>query len=303
MTATEGSPRVFLVNDTALGSAHFGCQLVCQAFREQFVRTGLRLVGSASKRITPDEVEAMRPHVDLFVVNGEGTVHHGHGGHLVALGARVPAVFVNAVYEANDGLPSLAPFRLVALRESRSAAYVQSLGVACETVPDAIFASAQLTGYGARLRTLRAMGRAEPAEGIAETDAVGGRKLRIGPFQLRLRDRRQQPFTATPATYLDFLARHRAVRAGRFHAACAAAVLGLPFTAWHSNSWKTQGLMADMGAAALCAPTEAEARALALPEAPLTSVEQYVAQAPGRIAALFDRIAAIARTEAAQRGN
>ncbi len=293
-------PRVILINDTSSYSNHFGCQLVCQSIREQISRTGLRLVGSFTKSFEIKDIVSLRPHFDLAIVNGEGTVHHGAGRTLVELAGSVPSVFINAVYQDNGNLPALDRFLYVALRESMSGEYVRNLGVECEVVPDAIFASHLLSAYAAQFRTQREMGLRQPRKMRALTDSVGKRSIDIGPLKIRVKNTNQDPFVKTPTEYLDYLVDHRTICTGRFHAVCSAAILGLPFSSWDSNTWKIQGITTDMGASNVHYKTEEEARKAIEPNAPLESVEDYVANARIQITQMFDKIASIARDIAAR---
>lgn len=276
-------PRVVLIGDTSLDSPHFGCQLVGQTFREQFARAGLELYASLPYDYDrfpqwPELFEA----ADLLVINGEGSIHHGRFGYLIELAARYPAALVNCVYQENPAWPALSSLRYIAARESLSGEEVRSQGVSCRVVPDVIFASAQL----------RSFVRPAPSEECGITDNARKTTYRLGPIKLRLRPG-YSPKQPVIADYLRYLCRYRRLCIGRFHAAIAASVLGIPFSTWDSNTWKLKGLMQDMGvphlhfaeyaAARTHVPTELDHR-----------ITAFASQAQARVEAMFDDLAAIA---------
>ena len=108
------------------------------------------------------------------------------------------------------------------MRESLSTMAVKRQGVECSTVPDVILTSQ-------RLRDHR-----RPADGMEVkcTDSAGAERDGFKPFM-------------QPAEYLEQLDRCRAVVCGRFHAVLCCMVLGIPFTAYASNTWKNKAMMND----------------------------------------------------------
>jgi len=273
-------PSIALVNDTSLYEHHFGCQLVCQTFREQFARAGMNLQVSLPYEFEVDDARSRLQSVDLVVVNGEGTLHHDRGAHLVRLAAEFPAVLVNSVYEQNQPRRELAAFRYLSARESLSADAIRSQGVECDVTPDLLFASAGLRAFVAPA----------PTEDVGFTDNVTRRETRFGPLKRRFGF---SPYVATVAQYLNKLCSYKRICAGRFHAAAACAVLGIPFSTWDSNTWKTRGLMKDMGAAALHFSSFEEAFAN-VPQRPDESIASFAVAAVSRIEQMFDHLAALA---------
>jgi hypothetical protein len=279
---TRGRKKVFLVNDTYLDNRHFGCEMVSATFREQFARTGLELTGSATKHLDPARHAAKLDAADLVVINGEGTLHHNRSRNLLELAARYPSVLVNAVFEDNaETAHLLKDFRLIACRESLSARYVGSLGFPAEVCPDVIFASA----------FIRAFSPEPPQHDLGLTDSVRWRRSRLGP--IRLKRKFGFPAECGIVDYLKTFTSYRRLCIGRFHGVALASMLGIPFSSWESNTWKTRGLMRDMGAEHLHFTTQQEAIAHVPRDFP-ESIRQFAAAAPGRIEALFDRIANLA---------
>lgn len=279
-------PRIAFVNDTSLTEPHFGCQLVCQAFREQFARVGLDLHLSLHRQFSLDGAGSTLDDVDLVVINGEGSLHHNKHRQLLDLPDRFPTVLMNCVYEANDPHPGLRKFLYISARESSSAAAIHSQGANCVIVPDALFASSQLHSFQ----------KPAPSHDFGETDNVRRHYLRLGPLKIRGKIGFSTRFP-TPAGYLAKLSSYRRLCIGRFHAAVAASVLEIPFSTWDSNTWKTRAMMKDMGVPQLHFETRQQAIAGA-PREFAPEIRQFTREARQRIEASFDHIARLARQQA-----
>jgi hypothetical protein len=265
--------QVVLVNDTSMHNAHFGTQLVGQTFREQLSRVGCDLIGAIG--LDAAGHRDLLERADLVIINGEGSIHHGRNLPILELAEHYPCVLVNCVWQDNPPLPALHAMKLVTVRESLSGARLDEQGVPYRIVPDVSFAS----------MLLRAHQRQGPTEDIGLTDNV------------RARDSGFSPFTDNPHRYLREMGRFARLCVGRFHAAVAASVLGIPFSTWPSNTHKTEGMMHDMGVLHLHAATQDEAAAIC-PRAVDPKVTRYAAEAHAKVLELFDEIARLA----AQRG-
>lgn len=156
--------NVFLLNDTAT-IPHIGCQAVSDAHA--------RLLGDAGHTVTEraflgelrrfagaDQAAAigavladpdLRRRIeacDAMVINGEGTLHHGHGTEYFAcLGAAQQlgkkTLIVNAVFEAHSGwLDVLGRLDDFCIRDAESLRHAESLGLAARLVPDSFLGAA-----------------------------------------------------------------------------------------------------------------------------------------------------------------
>jgi len=275
-------PKIAFVNDTSIYEKHFGCALVSQTFREQFCRTGLDLTLSLPRNFKADDHHSALSDADLVVINGEGTLHHDRHRHLLDLALRYPCVLVNCVYEQNSPHPGLAKMLYVSARESLSTAELERHGIEVRTTPDAMFGSS----------FLHAFPRSVPTLDIGCTDSVLKLYHRFGFIRVRRRIG-FTPDTDTVAQYLATLCAHRRLCIGRFHAAVASTVLGIPFSTWDSNTWKTKGLMFDMGVPEYHFSDFATARQN-VPTEFLHSMQDYRDTARARVASMFDDIAGIA---------
>lgn len=274
--------KVALVNDTSIYSKHFGCQLVGQTFREQFKRVGLDLTISLPKEFNLDDYSTELAQVDLVVVNGEGSIHHNANFHLLELADKYPSALVNCVYEQNALNPFIKKFKYISARESLSANEIRNQGAECDVVPDVIFASSFLNSYRPKLKS----------SGTVITDSYYkqyDRKLLFKRKDKHLLFAKKH----SPASFISELLKHERVVAGRFHAAVACAVLGIPFSAWESNTWKTRGMMDDMKVPHLLSETRKGAEAV-LPDTLDEVVTEYAENAKMKIFQLFETIHDIA---------
>lgn len=285
MPNSTPAPRIALINDTSLYVTHFGCRLVCQTFREQFARTGLELTMSLPRDFSIAEYAGRLATMDLLVINGEGSIHHDRHRHLLELADRFPSVLVNCVYQENTGHGQLGKFLYLSARESLSAAEIRR-HAPCEVTPDVMFAASLLRSYQ----------KPEPGPATGCTDSVIRQYARWGPWRIP-RKIDCSPNSPTIAAYLAYLCRHRNLAIGRFHAAVACSVLEIPFATWDSNTWKTRGMMSDMGVPELHFTTREEAIRGVPTEFP-GAVREFSREALVRVRRMFDRIAEIARARA-----
>lgn len=265
--------KVVLVNDTA-HHPHAGCQLVGAAFREQFTRVGLDLVGSIPFDVDWNTCTSLLASADLVVVNGEGSIHHGKRQDLLDLAARYPAALVNCVYQDNPPNPNLQHFRYVAARESLSANELARNGVEAEVVPDVCLTAS----------TLRLFKKTTATEDLGRTDNVTDP---ASGFPIKYHG-------VTPADYLHRLCSYQRLCIGRFHAAIMAASLEIPFSAWASNTYKSEGLLLDMGIPE-CFAKDVSSAAQRVPASFPDSVRQYVAEGRKKIDNMFANLHHLAR--------
>jgi hypothetical protein len=246
--ADRDTPTVALVNDTSLYSRHFGCQIVGQVYREQFKRVGLDLVLSLPKVFDREILDKRLSEVDLIVVNAEGSIHHGRNFHLLDLAKHYPCVLLNGVFQANPSSDVLSAFQMITMRESLSCAEVKAAGVECRVVPDMIFASSLVWSFV----------KPEAQYRLGVTDSVIKEYRGFGPFKKKILGD-IVAHQHSPGEILQKISSFETVCAGRFHVAVLAAILGIPFNAWESNTWKIKGMLQDMGLPERHHQTRAEA--------------------------------------------
>lgn len=261
--------KVSVLNDTALGSvtggAHFGCTLVMETLYDLLEENGHEVVQKVGANEPRFEIDKS---ADLVIVNGEGSIHHNHRRELVKVARSWPSILINAVYQENDAL-GMDEFNYVAVRENQSA---KECPVECDIVPDLLFASRTLAAFDTYPR--------KTTEDIGVTDNVlnqiAGGDGGISALQ-------------SPEAYITQLLKHKRMCCGRFHAVAACAVLGIPFSAWPSNTHKIVGMMEDMGIEHYHFRTKEEALAH-VPTDFNSNIVLYVEDAKLKIHKLFERL-------------
>lgn len=271
--------RVALLNDTGKLD-HFGCKLVSKTLRRLFADHGLDLVLSVPCGVNWDTPEYRRilDTVNLVVVNGEGSLHHGREKYqpLVKIAAHYPAVLINSVLQEmpESWLKYTRLFKFISCRESWSARYARDVHANDRVliVPDVIFASG----------VKRAAGGRKGVNLFLATDSANRAKLNTPDFML-----------ASNLNFLRKAATYRRWLTGRFHAVCLAAMWGIPFMAYASNTWKIDGLVDDMGVPEYLvnvwdglAMMAAKKNEPSLP----TVVKQYVLQAEAAVGGLMRQV-------------
>ncbi|QEG24091.1 polysaccharide pyruvyl transferase family protein [Mariniblastus fucicola] len=271
-------PSVVLINDTSLYAPHFGCQLVGQTIREQLARTGTALIAAFPRKLNMSIARPYLDRADLVIINAEGTFHHGRHTELLDLARRWPCALINGVFQDNGDLPILEQFEYISMRESLSAAEVRSQGVLCKRIPDLLFASSMLRSVPNLDRDME----------LGITDNVLNKMSGFSPNgELAYES-------------LKKIARCQKLCAGRFHAAIAAAVLRVPFSTWDSNTWKTRGLMQDIGLPQLHFQSQTEA-IRNVPEIFDQKIDRFVESAQSKIETMFDTLSNIAKRNSVAR--
>ncbi|MDB4670727.1 polysaccharide pyruvyl transferase family protein [Pirellulaceae bacterium] len=263
--------KVVLVNDTSLFNPHFGCQLVGQTMREQLCRVNAELIAAFPIDFKPKFAQKFFRQADLVLINGEGSIHHGKNLHLLHLADEYPTALINCIFQDNGTQSSLKNLLYISTRESLSAEEIRKSGPDCDVVPDLLFASSMLRA------TPRTVSKIE----LGITDNVVNPLSGFSPKSLLVND------------VLSNLARCQRICAGRFHAAVAACVMGIPFSTWDSNTWKTRGMMGDIGIEHLHFETQSQALA-GVPDEFDPRITDYALRARQRIEQLFEGLVKLA---------
>ncbi len=253
-----------LLNDCS--SYHVGSRAVTASI--------VRLAEAAGIKITPfnpQNTSSDLPPCDIVIVNGEGTFHH-NGPRAVALHQLVErfksrgtkVVLINAVVQ--QMYVDFTLYDRIVVRERLSARELWSRhpGVKVEVIPDLAFC--------------HPMSGCIPKErgGIMFIDSVVAHHTQIldqlaarqgaGAMRLCLW---KEPLDEL----LALMAGKQLIVTGRFHGVVLAIMAETPFLAFPSNTWKTRGMMADLGLSAqFCANENALTNALSGPPPPVARV-------------------------------
>lgn len=258
MTALKAA----LFNDTGT-TPHIGCLAVSSAHNRMLARAGVEIayrffVGQLGamwkggpeatiEHISRSFLHNVIASVDVVVVNGEGTIHHGAGQELLAileysqrLGKRT--LLVNCVLQELPGwFDTLRRLDDLTCREPRTQAYLHAHGVSARVVLDSIVEA----GFTARADAGHFRGRIVVTDHHPTRDRDVGTALRAlmesdGSIYLPLEHAahyREWPLV------LASLREARLVVTGRHHGVYLAALAGTPFIALGSNTWKVEGTL------------------------------------------------------------
>ncbi|MFM7010164.1 MAG: glycosyltransferase family 29 protein [Betaproteobacteria bacterium] len=212
-----------LLNDCS--EFHAGSWLVAHEIRRKLKEFGI------------DEGE----NAGLLLVNGEGTLHHDAPGAVRIQkemeAHKLPAVLINTVWQAMT--LKLQDLKLAVARESLSARQMEHDKLCSQlvTVPDIAFCCQHRPNYTGGRGLLV----------IDSQNAMESRWLRELAEQHKARFIRLCEWNESPYELINLMAASDGVITGRFHGVVFAMLAGAPFMAVPSNTWKTRGLMTDLG--------------------------------------------------------
>ena len=284
----DGAIPVALFNDTRV-DRHHGCSRVVEAIEQLLEDNGMTLAATSPAHedwSLNEQFLARSEKCQLFIVNGEGTIHHDRPEGLalikVADHARshgVPSALINCGWDHNtgDGVAGVAHFSLVSARDSDSATQIRATGASCRVVPDLSMYSSAPADAGIRsgtaftdsvvrrvaidLEKLRgSLGGASLPIQFSELGCRGAYRFHREYVGLRdlaapvdlwsmlsARHAQYRGQLTSSEAFLRSLASFELLVTGRYHACTMAIVARTPFLAVTSNSRKIESLVADVG--------------------------------------------------------
>lgn len=258
--------KIALFNDTG-NFPHAGCLAVSQAHDKMLRRVGAEIkyrhfvdeLKGMWRRSEQDSAEAIRTspvfneieEVDAVVVNGEGTIHHGAGLHLLALldvaqQLQKPTFLVNCVIQECDLYHEvLRRLDDLTVREACSQSYLSDAGINSRTVLDSIleadFHSAHSIDFGGRIVvTDFHHSKVDVGSALKKLQEDLGDDAVYYPLEAEHRFQDWQHYVANLKTA-------RLVVTGRHHGVYLAALAKRPFVALPSNTWKIEGTLRLFG--------------------------------------------------------
>lgn len=260
---TRSSLPVALFNDTGR-VPHVGCRGVSLGHELMLARLGVEVrqrswlgdwtelwqgdVPTSLRAFHESALPGLLQEVGAVIVNGEGTIHHGHGLHLLTIlaGAQelgLPTFLVNAVFQEcplfHDTLRRLDEFTV---RDARSAAYLEALDIPHRIVFDSIleaeFDPQPATDLSGKIviTDWHDTRRGDVGAALEALHAELGPEAVFYPLESAARESDWRHAVAD-------LAAARLVVTGRHHGVCLAGLAGVPFVALGSNTWKIEGLL------------------------------------------------------------
>jgi hypothetical protein len=277
-----------LMNDTG-SQWHFGCDRVMRVIESNLAIRGIAVCarsGVGNKWWDDAAFLKDASTADIFVINGEGTLHHARPkgesllrvvDHPITNGK--PVALINALYQENppEWRKYLDKLALISPRDSWSAATLSELtGRSISHIPDLSMAEGFHAEADTAAREWLTIGesvlKGTARDLVAFVDRHpeslflplirtlhAPRPNRAWPFRqmrqaytnarsylFRMR-RRNTLFSRDEFEFARNLARSYLHISGRFHAICFAVTTKTPFLALTSNAWKIEALVEDMG--------------------------------------------------------
>lgn len=277
--------QIRLVNDCS--AYHVGCQLVTREIRRKIAESGMIEGEPAS----------------LLLINGEGTLHHDSPNVSRIENAieekpdGAGVVLINATWQAMTR--NLKGVSLAVARESRSASQMaqDQLAPKVITAPDISLCCQHRPEYkgGGGMIVVDSVSNGVTGWLKELASVKGGRFVRMCKWQ------------ESPEALIDLLATADVVVTGRFHGVVLAMLAGAPFLAAPSNTWKTRGMLNDLGLGGHyhesleSALGAVEARSFArVDRSVLDSVDSHWKAIFGQIAALEPQQDSLSNTQVAQ---
>jgi SAM-dependent methyltransferase len=258
---------VALFNDTG-DFPHVGCLAVSQAHRYMLRRANAvvrhafftsdwrqfelpSLEEATARALASPELRRVFAEAEAVVVNGEGTIHHGRGRHLIGILAAaqqlgLPTYLVNAVLqEMDEAREILRGLHDCTVRDTLSAAYLTALDVPHRLVPDSIFEADFLPTAVHDFTAALVITDCHPDRTAEFRDGLAtlarGWQGPVVRYELesyaRVSDWRHAVADLSSAAV---------VVTGRHHGACLAIRAGVPFVTLPSNTWKIEGLLQQL---------------------------------------------------------
>lgn len=277
--------KIAIINDTDVDGYHFGCVRVMSTIRKQLVQRGLKPLGTIKVGLNWREANpALIRAVDILIINGEGTLHHGSKKGLWMIEAARDVMdrggkvaIINALWQDNpDSWGDLIKdVNILACRDSRSSAKLEELtrrDVRCfgdlslfgpvslsehprfgVLVGDSVHSS--VTTKLAEFSNLVPDAQLVPVTSSLKfvSPRLTGLRLAARTFYARQKQKRYLSrfpsalFVDNEAEYTELLSKKMLSVTGRFHAVCLSIATRTPFIAISSNSWKIEALIEDIG--------------------------------------------------------
>lgn len=266
--------KVVILNDTRVNS-HFGCEMVMDVLEKGLLGVGasfiecVKLTNYRSKDFLANLI--LPEDTDLVIVNGEGTCHHDNGFNLIKSVDKfpdIPFMLINSVWQSNSSdISTLKKYKYITVRESLSLKSLPKGLENVEVVPDLVFLSDKF----------KDLKFPDPVYDIGITDNV------VGSVTGSINSKQ------SAKKVIGEYSKYKRLCCGRHHGVVTAAKMGIPFSAWPSNTHKIKGMMIDMGVEHLHFPTLNQAMQN-IPDFFDEKINEYKKEAVNKIEKMFKNI-------------
>lgn len=266
--------NALLVNDASL-AGHHGSAVVTQQIKRFSADAGMHVVKSV--RLNDSAASLEENTFDVVLINGEGSLHSNSSASrmIAALSAktagRTPCYLINSCEADNDDdiLRDVSSSRLLFVRDTASAARFRHLGYRSTVVPDLTLTAPLKRSTQAgpilvtdasneeRTRRLIAIARSHGSDMITlRTRPPAGAKRLAFAVKSSCASLTPAPLSPWSLRYGHWLPAAKlfarmetagGIICGRYHAACFAIKMRIPFLAIEANARKTSSLLSDIG--------------------------------------------------------
>lgn len=244
--------KVAILNDCT-DRGHFGPRIIMDNLLEEMDSREIEVLKVVKAAESWKPYRNILDTVDLVIVNGEGSIHHGRRMELLEVAEYYPSVLINAVYQDVPENDWIEKFKYISVRESLSQMEIKQKS---DVVPDLMF--------------MHDIPRPNIVSDLCVVDSVAtGRGLR--PMK---------------PGFIEEMGGATRVCAGRFHAICLAMLWGMPFSAYPSNTHKIEGMLTDADCFGHFRKTQAEALEAIAP----FDARSYISHARKAIGDMFNQV-------------
>ena len=255
-----------LINDTG-SSNHVGCQAVSNAHNSMIKSKGGVIVHrffvddlrefTSRKPSAKDDVYKKIKEVDVVICNGEGTIHHNRGLHLLNILATAQklgkkTLLLNAVFQSMNDIPNMVEtlnkLDDFTVRDTFSSEYLTTLNVKHRLVIDSIVQANFKLDSNCDFSNKILFTDYHPARkedvGVAMDGFVQKHRGAISMHSIPL------DYAGAKNEWQHAVANIRTgkmVITGRHHGVYLAGLAGVPFVACPGNTWKVEGTIKASG--------------------------------------------------------
>lgn len=329
--------KAILLNDTSYEN-HHGCNIVVKNIKDNLLKRNIELIATnpigKDWRKNHSIIESLGV-CDIVLVNAEGTIHHSSPYGLALLeivnATNKPCVLMNMTYQDNSEnfVALIRKFTKVYVRESMSLDELAREGIYAEVVPDMTFGSvyniAQYRSNQVFITDSHDIRKSEFLYKIAMEKNIGFLPI-LSPYEKFFSKKTflkklkysfmmyfgkilanifsfkysylRYIYVDSEELFIDKIKNSKGIITARFHALCIAIQTLTPFIALGSNTYKSEGLLQDIGLGqnrlidieVLSSGTEASLKVLPFDEYEIFKINTYINDAKLKIEKMFDEI-------------
>lgn len=264
--------KVAIINDTSTDDGHFGCELVMRNLEEILSGLGATVlwtwpVGKDWREY--EEALLAKDTVDLFIVNGEGTIHHSSSSRKMPASLAsfakfaltkmsIPSVLINCTLYMNDEelYEMLSWYKMIYVRDSMSLKELERHRLSATVVPDlsmyhergfSCFSENERKGVGVTDSYFKAV--SDSLRKMSSKNGFDYLPMILNESRNSIFGFRRKELPARDNVRKDFVSwvsSKKFVVTGRYHTVTVCILTRTPFVAVESNTSKISSLLMDV---------------------------------------------------------